>query len=652
MTGGALGRALLCLLPLLTCALRLTDVPLHLHDFEDSWVGEVGFFLVRGGASAFVEYQVDLYRGSSWIDATFAALGSLVFSDGFLAWRWVGLGYVLGITWLMQDLLHRAEQPRAAILFPVLFAAAPFVVRDGAIAMVGSHATTLFWVLLALRCGESSGPRKRSVLLGAAVLGMAIWYTRTAICFTPAFGLLAWRRAGVTGLGRLALGLLTFPLLCGLQSALVLTSSRAESIFAFHDVFLQVMWTIKQSSASDASVLAKLPDVVGATFADRLFGLPRPLAWSPPLAGTAAAAGMLWSIALAGGLAYGVWGAVRREGSPLAQAVASLPALHAVAYVLSGSRVESSLFFDGVDWAPGPTEVRYVALALIATLAPLAMLLTRVSLRMPRVGLGLVAVLALPSLVLQLAHPRPSDRPRVEDLRAFRGGGIYRVPPDKAVAEARTMPEGYARATHYRLAGFNSRAAQHGVEGGWRSLLEHFPGEEGSSALDRAFFAEGVGRRLGDLMSEGVSVAELLAAIPPEDAQINSSELEALWLGLGEAPPIAGDQHGWTGRQLCEAAPRLCWTVSARSVGALETVTGLSAEEALAALDLPEELRSGRERELAFGLGYGLGGWRTSPRVEPRMVLGPEQASEFEAGLRAARRFVWRSDARYVPGQL
>gem|GEM_PF-5113214 len=597
-------------------------------------MGEVGYFLANGGASLFLEYQVDLYRGSGMVDGLLAMLGALVLGDHFLAWRGVGLAYLLGISVLGDGLLRRAGDDRAAGLFLALLASAPFVLRDGVVAMVGSHSSTIFWALLSVELAtrRTLAPA-RAAFFSGALLGFAVWYTRTAVVFVPLVGWLAVVRPGgsrTQQTGWFIGGLAVFPVLCVAQALAVLSSSRAEAGFGFPRLLGEIVWTIKQSAISDAGLLRKLPDVVGMSFADRLFALPRGLAWLSGWQGVSEAAGYLWSAALAIGVPLAATMAYRRpRGGGLLLGLAVAPVFPIGAYLFSSLRVEESLFFAGIQWAPAPTEVRYISGGLVLLLLPLALVLSTAWDRRQALGAGLAGVLVGSGLLMQLAHPRSEDGPALGEIRAFRGGAIYGLTAEMALTAAGSMADGYARASHLRIAGFKSREVGVAVDAGGGAI----DAPTWVRGADRRVFFEGVGRRLGDLMTEGLSLPAAVDVVRegPGDAE------ESLWRGLGESPMGRGALVQRSNG--CAEVPELCWTVAAASLGEtkpFEAPTGGQLVEGTsgAGATPPHD-------EWLFGLGFAYG------EVHPF----PAEGREFPAGWSAKEResFVrgWRAGGRF-----
>ena len=220
--------------------------PTYLHDPESLMVPTVGREFAHGHFAHLAVYQYNLYQGGVLIDGTLSAVGFWLWGDSLWAWRGYTIGYGLVIALCGAVLLRRIGNARGALLFLLLLAVAPFLLKDGLITPAGHHSSALAWALAALAIAAGGGGKpdfRRGVLCGL-LLGIGIFYTRTTVAAVPAAALLlvpgGWRAlvgAFVGGCSLLLLG--------GIEALLALRGVPNFSDFSYLEVLRQVFFHIR-----------------------------------------------------------------------------------------------------------------------------------------------------------------------------------------------------------------------------------------------------------------------------------------------------------------------------------------------------------------------------------------------------------------------
>ena len=199
----------------------------YLHDTESLMIPTVGRELLHGHTADWIHYQYEVYQGAILVDGALSALGFVLFGDQLLAWHWYSLLYLVGIAVAGMAILRHSSGMAGALVFPMLLAAAPFLIKDGLITPMGHHATGPFFALAALavalggrgRGPDGSGPRTLTVgraFAAGLVLGVGCWYMRTVIAAAPALAL-AVLPGGRRALGAAAAGFMAYPILTGIN---------------------------------------------------------------------------------------------------------------------------------------------------------------------------------------------------------------------------------------------------------------------------------------------------------------------------------------------------------------------------------------------------------------------------------------------------
>lgn len=371
MREGALGArrgwaAVLVLLPLLATWWRGFAHPVVTLDLECTFVANVGRVVRHGHLADIAAYQIDFWRGVPLIDGALAALGFLLFGDHLLAWHAVTFVYLAVTTALGMAILRRTSGDAAAVLFPILLAVAPFLVRDGLISGLAGHTHALAFVMLAtwltLRAADAEerpGVPWGAVLAGAA-FGLGMFYQRSVLAIAPALFVLL-RPRGWRSLFAFGAGTLLLPLLMVANTAAILESGTSKGENGFLSMLRLVISGI--SGAPEAWSAGKVFDVFGVGWGSILFAPEQgTLADGPRLPGSAL--GHLWTLVWIGG-AIGAVALARRSdrGMSVALAPLLLAGGYAIAYVLAPFRVEPAvleLIASRQPLMPTVSDVRYI----------------------------------------------------------------------------------------------------------------------------------------------------------------------------------------------------------------------------------------------------------------------------------------------------
>lgn len=362
-----LAWALLVALPVVAALLRLAGHPGAFQDGEASIPATIGRELHLCGPHLVFHYQVIAYQGSLVLDSLLSAAGYAAFGDHLLAWHWVPLLWLLLASAAGTAVLHLAAGPAGAAAWPMLLAAAPFVVKDGVVSGIGGHAAGPGWGLLALALALRAGPGGRRAWLWGLLSGLALslgaWHIRSAALAAPAL-VLACSRGGRPALLGMVAGLLGFPALVSANVAALEAGTFRAGAHPW-GLTLQILDPGPQAGPQ-RPLVEKLGQATGWLLAPTLFMQPadwRGAAPGRPLAGAAGWVFVVsWLLALP---ALALAGLARRGdvvapaervpatgGRPLA-AVLALAMAWPIAYVVLHLAAEESIRVLARDIQPG-----------------------------------------------------------------------------------------------------------------------------------------------------------------------------------------------------------------------------------------------------------------------------------------------------------
>lgn len=473
------------LAPVLGFLARYRAHPAHAFDPETSLAATAGREFAHGMLPWLPHYQINLHQGSQLFDAVLAMVGFLLFGDHTLAWGVVGL-FWLAVTALSgASVLRRVAGWPAAVAFSALLTTAPFVIKDGMMALSGGHPPVVGWLLaslaLAVQARPSEAPglrgpseearRQRFAFAAAALAGLGAWYTRSVVLALPVVVLTVargWsggppldelrRLPRDRGLRAALLGSLVLPAALVGQVAL---HAAAGTHLSGDDRFLQKTLNpiVNMDDCSDYEIeqglcdqdrslaslrLKKTAEAVGGPFTRWQFGQPEPVVAATPrtLQPAADVVGPLWvaawTLGLLGFLAYGLRGRLDRIGWMLA----ALPTGYLYAYVFTGMRVEDteSAWWPEIAVPPPPTNLRYLIplwiLMLATSSGTFGLLWQRGGVRRFGAAAGLL-LLVVPGATLSLLDAtKEADPPAVFDqhlpFRYLRNYAAHRGPPRDA----------------------------------------------------------------------------------------------------------------------------------------------------------------------------------------------------------------------------
>lgn len=531
-----------------TLALRLVGHARYLHDYESLMVPTTGRELGHGHWGDWDFYVYNLYQGGILVDGGLSALGFAVFGDHELAWKWYALAYAVGIAAAGMAILERTAGAAAAIAFPLLLAASPFLLKDGLVTPAGHHSSAVFFALLTVavavrwkpRGGGSEatpgvpptrGPGVGHGLAAGLVLGVGVWYSRTTVAVLPAV-VVALAPGGWRALLGLGLGCLCLPGIGGVESWLITRDGAALAEQGFGQTFGQLMWDIR-SKPEAPEVAAKLGEALSVAVHPLLFAQPTAGASAvSPTHPVFASAGAIWSaawavtlpllLAIAGGAA------ARRRSGPADGAASTavawgtalvllIPAGYVATYVASPFRVDPALaeVLRSGGAPPGISAPRYLLpgfLGLTLGLAHVVGLLWRRRSARPLAVL-LLATVALPGAVAAgIDWGRDRDRPsELGELRPFHYHKLFGPGrgPSAEVHLACREGDSLSRANHLRTAGWLR------LRSPWElaerptlvaELLEETRVEASLSAAELGFVAHGMGLGLGDVTHSDAEV--------------------------------------------------------------------------------------------------------------------------------------------------
>ena len=642
--------ALATLLSASVVLLRLLWHPHFLLDDETTFVNTVGRDWAHGAPGLWTRLQLITYQGSFLLDALLSSWGYRVVGDHLLAWFWVSIAYVIAFTGLGAVLCARTGGRWGLWLWAALVAGAPFLLKDGLIAIPGGHTSSIVWVLLALVFLQRAleGSERAAVLAGAAA-GFAAWYTRSAVLVAAVVPFVLWMAARRQGL-RALLGLVVLPILLTANGLALRFAGPWAGNDPPPELWSRMLWNVYELGDHERSLLGKALEVVGLRGSQNLFAQPTALP-GERVAASWAAFGGFWAVALAAGVVAAGILAARRTRAPrgvaLLDAVGLLGLLYVAAYVLSPLRIEPETL--ALQGAPLPTMVRYVTPSMLVGLVFLGLGCARMAAcggRRRWMAVALVAALAAPGVGLALADR--SDRAgqiwaeRVP-YKYYRVFGAHRgLPPDLLAAWRPSDPA----ADRNRLEVLGTFQAcspscvqQDRMEPARRLALS--AAALGLQGAERATLARGMGLAFADHLwsSDEVAGADLLQ-LAIDAAALMREEDGAAWLeGFGEVaaedPALlqVADVRSLCSLEVGDARP-LCKVAGGSFAFSCDAdvawaETGVSARDRAEAAgwrmgrDLPPWRRGPCAERLdstlrtAYGRGWERGAavsWRTQPR--------------------------------------
>jgi len=462
-----------------------------------------------------------------------AAAGFAVFGDDLMAWKAYGLLYIFGIALAGWAVLRRTGGAVAAAAFPALLAVSPLLVKDSLITPAGHHSSGVFYALLAvaLALGGSGPARPGRALLAGVTLGFAAFYMRTSVVVGPAI-LLALAPAGKRSVAAFLAGCWAFPALAALN-ALGIDRASAHPGSDFRQIYEALMWS-PRATPTEAPLAAKVAEAFGWPVRHLLFAQVKdPIAGDFPNRAVydVAATVLAWSWLLAlPALAAAAAAARKFRGSWV---VALIAAGYLAAYALSPFRFEPSVI-AGAGGDPDFIAVRYAVPAWIALTMVLAQGIGVLAQRSRRAAVGLAAVLLLPGL--GAAHADlflDADPPGTwQTLPPYRYEGMFGPHRGPWIYSHWNCPtrDPISRANHLRSGGAMVAPPPTRAADDPRTVLvivSDTTQEQGLSAAERPFVAQGIGTALGyryggnDVLSNRQEIAAVLASaneMPRRDA--------------------------------------------------------------------------------------------------------------------------------------
>lgn len=164
-------------------------------------------------------YQMVPNQGSLVLDPLLAQPSYAVLGPKLIAWHAVGLFWATILAASAAVIAWRAAGLRGAVLCSLLLAGAPFLIKDGQIAIIGGHASGAAFGVMALAFAVSCGRGRRVVraIAAGASLGMGTWYVPTVGLALPGVAAAALLVGGRRTAIGLPIGLLALPLLVGVN---------------------------------------------------------------------------------------------------------------------------------------------------------------------------------------------------------------------------------------------------------------------------------------------------------------------------------------------------------------------------------------------------------------------------------------------------
>ncbi len=540
------------------------------HTETISLLPTVGRELSCGQFGFISGYYINPGHPSTLLDGFLSMAGFLVAGEHYLAWQWVPLLYAAGLAVSGAWLLHQVGGARAAGAFLVLLAAAPFLVKDGLLAMVGYHASGILFGVAALALAMGASPHRsfdRRAFAAGLMLGLGLFYLRTSVAAAPAVGL-AVLVGGWRSVRDLVLGTLSFPLLVACTAGvrlhgLALEKSPRPLVWA--DVTHSLSWAFPMSMEGGERPpfeLAKLADLVAWPLGKVLFAQPPALdtGIAPVHGGVTVAGGIWilgWLVAALVVVPLGLW--LLRDGGRIVArdawrplVVAALPLTYAALYVVAPFRIDEAVFwgqYQSTFTAPPVEDARYLMPVLLLWTLPLALgmgLAVRVGgptwQRWP--ALGLAAAMLLSGgwfAVVDVASAR-DPAGTLAQLQPYTYLGFHRA--DRGLSRKQhaygTTTEPISRGNHLRAVGAFDRpevsraAADPDLDA---VALQAVARELALQPLDRQFVAHGMGSALGDALHHGAGyeIADLATIGMAAAEAMGPDDGRAYLLGLGES---------------------------------------------------------------------------------------------------------------------
>ena len=283
----ALGWIALVLLPMASLWARLVAHPLHLRDPEFMLVPTAGWEYAHGHLTDLLAQQINFQTHHGYLtDALLAAAGFTLLGDHYMAWEWIPLLYASVLIVAALSILRRTAGLPGAVAFSALFAAGPFLMKDGVLAMVGAHTagTALMLAAVALVMGSRPGRHFDGRTLAAgATLAWGFWYLPTVVIAAVPVGALAALH-GLRRMRDLAIGLAVIvPLWCVTVAVQMGECAgpdgeiEASLSTAIQEV-LPSLYLDDDEDEPSSGDLSKVADVFGWTAANTLFAQPMSLA--------------------------------------------------------------------------------------------------------------------------------------------------------------------------------------------------------------------------------------------------------------------------------------------------------------------------------------------------------------------------------------
>jgi len=456
--------------------LRLRGHAGYLHDAESLMVPTVGRELAHGHWGDAIRYQFNLTQGGILWDAGLAALGFKVFGDHLLAWKWYAIGYGLLGAWFGMVILKRTGGRLAAALWPLLLMAAPFLLKDGILTPAGHHTSGFMWALGALAValgGRAERPSWRRGLAAGLLLGVAMFYMRTAISAGPAVAI-ALLRGGWRPLLACGGGTLSLPAIATANAVAFVAGGSPYREWGLPETLKVLLWAPKAEKL-DAALVPKLLEALSWSLRDLNFAQPVPLTGDAQPLPIMTVAGVGWSAAWLAVPALLVLAGIvlalarRRADDPDATrqlwgtaVVGALVVGYVGTYVLSPFRIDPFLLegFEGQRNAPGSSGPRYVLPAYLALTVGLAHVLG-LGLARPRAKFvaGALATALVGSGLAAAGLDAAGRHEPAETWSTLRPFHYHRMfgpnrGPDLAANAACTLGDPISRANHLRAAGW------------------------------------------------------------------------------------------------------------------------------------------------------------------------------------------------------
>jgi|GEM_PF-6870554 len=405
----ALPWLMVVLLPVLGTFLRYRGHSSHAFDPETSLAFTAAREWVHGRIGFLPHYHLNLHQGSQIVDGLLAIPGLWLFGDHTMAWGFVGLFWVAVTAAAGGFVLQRLVGWSAVWVWSALLALAPFLVKDGLMALSGGHPPVAGIILaslaLSLLAREAEGRRAlRWAFLAGAVVGVGTWYTRSVVVAGPCVLVALWPPARVGSVARqLVAGSKNRRVQAGV-AGMALFAAALVGTYALHkasrtrgaadDHFVQRLVNpivemegctgyeiehglCEESESAAARLLGKTSEFLGINHI-RLFWLqPRSLVTGQPVEewhNARDAAGVVWVLGLVLGIPLFGWGVAAGRIDRSALLVLFACGVYLALYLLTSMRVEEApeSFWQEAIEPPTPTNVRYLIpswLLLVAVLS-------------------------------------------------------------------------------------------------------------------------------------------------------------------------------------------------------------------------------------------------------------------------------------------